>query len=215
MEGERRRESLENLADGGDSRVLAGRSSCIEGTDWTVGSPSDKPDQGSALDLVARAYDTLHNLAAHYLNSERANHTLQPTALVHEAYVKLAAAAGASDFQSKTHFQAVASSAMRQILVDYARQRGAQKRGGNWLRVTLRTDVALDHGLDIDLLALDDALCELAALDERKSRVVELRFFGGLSCKEVAQTLDVTTRTVEADWFMARAWLQKKMGESE
>jgi RNA polymerase sigma factor (TIGR02999 family) len=163
---------------------------------------------------MARAYDTLHNLAAHYLKSERANHTLQPTALVHEAFVKLAGSAGNSDWQNKTHFQAVASSAMRQILVDYARQRRAQKRGGGWLRVTLSSAVALDQGLDIDLLALDDALRELAALDERKSRVVELRFFGGLSCREVAETLNVATRTVEADWYMARAWLQKTMGVS-
>ena len=197
----------------GKSRCFPAGSSCASGAE-TVGVRSEEPDQGSAPELMARAYDTLHNLAAHYLKSERANHTLQPTALVHEAFVKLAGSAGNSGWQNKTHFQAVASSAMRQILVDYARQRRAQKRGGGWLRVTLSSAVALEQGLDIDLLALDDALRELAALDERKSRVVELRFFGGLSCREVAETLNVATRTVEADWYMARAWLQKTMGVS-
>jgi RNA polymerase sigma-70 factor (ECF subfamily) len=156
-------------------------------------------------------YDALRGLAAAYLQQERRDHTLQPTALVHEAYLKLAV--GSSDWRSQTHFQAIASNAMRQILVDHARARNRLKRGGDRLRVTLTPNSASTPESEIDLIALDDALNGLAEFDERKARVVELRFFGGLTCAEVALEIGVSPKTVEADWYFARAWLRDMLGE--
>jgi len=166
----------------------------------------------SSPSLQQAAYQALRGLAAAYLHHERRDHTLQPTALVHEAYLKLAN--GASTWKSETHFQAIAANAMRQILVDHARARNSQKRGGHWLRVTLSPDAAATPGLDMDMLALDFALSQLAALDERKARVVELRFFGGLTCAEAATELGVSPKTAEADWYFARAWLCERLSES-
>ncbi len=179
---------------------------------------SNKPQPGrrdtdQPPKLAREAYEALRGLAAAYLHRERRDHTLQPTALVHEAYLKLAG--GASDWKSQTHFQAIASNAMRQILVDHARARNSQKRGGNWLRVTLSPNTAATPGLDVDVLALDDALHQLAALDERKARVVELRFFGGLTCAEAAEEVGVSPKTAEADWYFARAWLREKLSERD
>ncbi|MDQ7013529.1 MAG: ECF-type sigma factor [Planctomycetota bacterium] len=162
--------------------------------------------------LEQSAYSALRGLAAAYLHRERRDHTLQPTALVHEAYLKLAG--GASDWKSQTHFQAIAANAMRQILVDHARARKTKKRGGDWLRVTLSPNNAATPGLDVDVLALNDALEQLAALDERKARVVELRFFGGLTCAEAAEEVGVSPKTAEADWYFARAWLRERLSES-
>ncbi|USN98697.1 MAG: sigma-70 family RNA polymerase sigma factor [Phycisphaeraceae bacterium] len=158
------------------------------------------------------AYGALRRLAAAYLQRERSDHTLQPTALVHEAYIKLA---GSGDWKSETHFQAVAANAMRQILVDHARARNAQKRGGGWLRVTLTGEAAATPGADVDLLALDEALQALAELDERKARVVELRFFGGLTCAEAALEVGVSPKTAEADWYFARAWLRDRLSGAD
>lgn len=160
-------------------------------------------------ELHQAAYRALRGLAAAYLHQERRDHTLQPTALVHEAYLKLAG--GASAWNSQTHFQAIAANAMRQILVDHARARNTQKRGGEWLRVTLSPNAAPTPGVDVDVLALDEALEQLAALDERKARVVELRFFGGLTCAEAAEEVGVSPKTAEADWYFARAWLRDKL----
>lgn len=160
--------------------------------------------------LMESAYAALRGIAASYLHHE-GNHTLQPTALVNEAYIKLAG----GDWRGDTHFRAVASNAMRQILVDHARARKAQKRGGGWLRVTLSADAAATPALDIDILALDEALTALAKLDERKARIVELRFFGGLTYEESAILLGVSPRTVEADWYFARAWLRDRLSEDE
>lgn len=154
------------------------------------------------------AYTALRGIAASYLRHE-GNHTLQPTALVNEAYVKLAG----GDWQGDTHFRAVASSAMRQILVDHARARLAQKRGGGWLRVTLSADAAATPGLDVDMLALDEALTALAELDDRKAKIVELRFFGGLTYGESANLLGISPKTAEADWYFARAWLRDRLSE--
>jgi len=178
--------------------------------------PADARGESRPSDQdVQSVYDALHRLAGRYLGKERIGHTLQPTALVHEAFVKLAGRGDAGDWNSRTHFQAVASSAMRQILVDYARARGTQKRGGDRVRVTLTPEVAMQQGPDVDLIALDEALRELAAMDERKSRVVELRFFGGLTCEEAARSLGISPKTAEADWYMARAWLHKKLAEAD
>lgn len=171
----------------------------------------DPAERRSRIDVAALArqvYDDLHRIAGEYLRRERANHTLQPTALVHEAYVKLARRA---DWNSATHFRAVASSAMRQVLVDHARRRARQKRDGE--RVMLTTGAGLDAAGDreIDILALDEALCALAQLDERKARVVELRFFGGLTARESAAALGIAQKTAEADWYFARAWLHARL----
>ena len=168
---------------------------------------------GQTADLVQRAYATLHHLAAHYLDRERVNHTLQPTALVHEAFLKLAGRGEAAQWKSKTHFQAVAASAMRQILVDYARRRATRKRGGDMLRITLLPDVELKQQPELDLLALEEALQDLARFDERKCRVVELRFFGGLTCEEAAKELGVSPKTAESDWYFARAWLRDRLND--
>ncbi|MCC7387878.1 MAG: sigma-70 family RNA polymerase sigma factor [Phycisphaerales bacterium] len=164
-------------------------------------------------ELGPSAYDALRGLAAAYLHAERRDHTLQPTALVHEAYLKLANSA--SEWKSQTHFQAVAANAMRQILVDHARARNTQKRGGDWLRVTLSAESGAVGGVDLDMLALDEALTQLARLDARKARVVELRFFGGLTCAEAAEEVGVSPKTAEADWYFARAWLRDRLSGQE
>ena len=163
--------------------------------------------------LARTAYEALRGLAAAYLHRERRDHTLQPTALVHEAYVKLAQSKNAGGWKSRTHFQAVAASAMRQILVDHARRRATDKRGGDWQKITLSAAAVSTDAADVDVMALDEAMRELAELDERKARVVELRFFGGLSVDEVASVLGVSRRTVESDWYFARAWLQSQLDE--
>lgn len=177
-------------------------------------SPDSEPSpvQGGP-DLRQTVYTALHGLAAAYLHQERRDHTLQPTALVHEAYLKLAN--GSSNWKSQTHFQAVAANAMRQILVDHARARKTQKRGGDWLRVTLSAEAAATPGDDVDLLALDDALEQLAQFDARKARIVELRFFGGLTCAEAAEEVGVSPKTAEADWYFARAWLRDRLSEGD
>lgn len=161
-------------------------------------------------------YDELRALAAALLRHERPDHTLQPTALVNEAWLKLCAGANRG-WQDRGHFFAVASRAMRQILVDHARGRGRQKRGGGWLRVTLsETPAPTPTGeREIDILALDEALTELESFDLRKCRVVELRFFGGLTNLEASDVLGVSHKTTEADWYMARAWLRKRLSETE
>lgn len=166
-------------------------------------TPSSRDDVPG---LAKQVYDDLHRIAGEYLQRERANHTLQPTALVHEAYVKVA---NRDEWKSATHFRAVASNAMRQVLVDHARRRGRLKRGGD--RVVLTTNFAFEPDRDVDVLALDEALSELAQLDNRKARVVELRFFGGLTSRESAEVLGIAQKTAEADWYFARAWLHDRL----
>ena len=156
--------------------------------------------------LAQQVYDDLHRIAGEYLRRERAGHTLQPTALVHEAYIKVA---DREEWKSATHYRAVASNAMRQVLVDYARRRARQKRGGN--RVMLTTNMAIGFDRDVEVLALDEALQSLSQLDERKARVVELRFFGGLTARETAEALGIAQKTAEADWYFARAWLHERL----
>lgn len=177
-------------------------------SDTTTGESEPESQQAFAR----AAYNALRGLAAAYLRHERPDHTLQPTALVHEAFVKLA---GDRDWKSETHFQAVAANAMRQILVDHARAKKTQKRGGGWLRVTLSAESASTPGADVDLLALDEALDALAELDARKARVVELRFFGGLTYAEAAVEVGISPKTAEADWYFARAWLRDRLSEAD
>ncbi len=160
-------------------------------------------------------YATLRGLAAVILRSERANHSLQPTELVHEAYLKLARRDTAGRWKSQTHFQTVAAKVMRQILVDHARKRATQKRGGGRLRVTLAPHLAATPDRDIELIALDEALTKLAELDQRKAELVELRFFGGLTCAEAAAKFGVSPKTAEADWYFARAWLRDRLRRAD
>lgn len=159
-------------------------------------------------ELVEGAYAELRRLAEKYLGAP--GQTLQPTAVVHEAYLKLAQS-HPDAWESREHFLAVAARAMRQILVDAARRRLTAKRGGDRARVTL-TGLAEGSESGLDALVLDDALSRLALVDERLSRVVELRFFGGLSVPEVAQVLGQSSATVERDWRKARAWLRVQLG---
>ncbi len=155
-------------------------------------------------------YECLHQLAEHAMRQERSSHTLQPTALVHEAWLRLSGGK-ASSFNDAAHFQAVASRVVREILVDHARRRRAAKRGGAWTRVTLSQAFVDEQAQELDVLELEDALQRLAQDQPRAARVVELRFFGGLSIREVAQALEVSRRTVDSDWQFARAWLMRSL----
>jgi RNA polymerase sigma factor (TIGR02999 family) len=172
--------------------------------EWQAGS-------GPALErLIPLVYDELHALASRYLSRERRDHTLQTTALVNEAFVKLAGQRKV-DWQSRAHFFGIAAKLMRRILVDHARSQGADKRGGREVRVALEEDVAQQDGPDVDLIALDAALAKLEALDPRQARVVELRYFGGLSVDETAEALGSSPATVKRDWTLARAFLHQQL----
>jgi RNA polymerase sigma factor (TIGR02999 family) len=155
-------------------------------------------------------YDEMRAVAARHLRGERPDHTLQPTALVHEAYLRLAQRRS-TDWESRAHFLGVASQAIRRVLVEHARARRRDKRGGGRLRVTLSDEMALGRGPDLDVLALDEALTRLGEEDPTDQRVVELRFFGGLSVKETAKVLGVVERTVHRRWTFARAWLFREL----
>jgi RNA polymerase sigma factor (TIGR02999 family) len=170
-------------------------------------------DEAAAAQLLPLVYDELHALAERLLRREPADLTLQPTALVHEAYLKLVDQTRVQ-WQDRTHFFAVAAQAMRRILVDAARGRQAAKRGEGWQKITLDEAVAIFPERDVELLALDDALQKLSDLDPRQGQVVQLRFFAGLTSAEVADVLRVSTRTVEDDWRMARAWLRRELCRS-
>jgi RNA polymerase sigma factor (TIGR02999 family) len=170
-------------------------------------------NRGAESRLMGMVYPELRKLAAVYMARERPNHTLQPTALVNEAYLRLIDRPDIS-WKNRSHFFAVAAQAMRHILVDKARARRAGKRGGPRQQVTLDDVAAIAEAPSIDLLALDEALTRLAALDPRQSRLVELRFFGGLSLEEAAQIVGVSDRTAKRDWKMARAWLRGELMSS-
>lgn len=173
----------------------------------------DTGDDGDTAALFRVAYQTLHGMAAGYLRGERLDHTLQPTALVHEAFLKLERPGEGRGWQGQTHFRAVAARAMRQVLVDHARHRKSQKRGGAWQRVALSSG-DLGEEAAIDFVALDDAMERLADLASRKAEVVELRFFGGMTNAEAARHLGISPKTAEADWYFARAWLRKQLAEA-
>jgi RNA polymerase sigma factor (TIGR02999 family) len=162
-------------------------------------------------DLLPLVYDELRRLAARHMVGEADGHTLQPTALVHEAYVRLVDAD--IEWQDRAHFFAAASRVMRRMLVDHARARGRQKRGGGRARVTLHNADAVTPPPDLDLLALDEALEALATHDPRKARAVELRYFGGLNLEEIAEVTDVSIATVHRDLRMATAWLMARLSD--
>jgi len=160
-----------------------------------------------AQKLMPIVYDELRELAERYLRAERRGHTLQPTALVHEAFMRLVDQSRV-DWKGRTHFYAVGAEMMRRILIDHARSRGRNKRGGEWQRVQLDEELTPADIQDVDLVALHEALEALAALDAQQARIVELRFFGGLTVEEVAHVLGVSKRKVEGDWTHAKAWLR-------
>ena len=161
-----------------------------------------------ALDrLVPLLYEDLRRLAAGYMRHESPGHSLQPTALVHEAYVRLIDQRQVH-WRNRAHFFGVAAGMMRRILVDHARSRRADKRGGAWDRVTLVEDQVAGGGQEIDLLALHESLERLAAFDPRQERIVELRYFGGLTIEEAAEVVGISEATVVRDWTIAKAWLR-------
>lgn len=165
----------------------------------------------AALDDVIRAvYQELRRMADRYLRLERPGHTLQPTALVHEAYLRLIDQTQVN-WQNRAHFFGVAAQMMRRILVDHARTKQRDKRGGSATKLSLDEVMDVSKGRAADLVALDAALETLTGIDPRKSRVVELRFFGGLSVAETAEVLDVSPQTVMRDWKLAKAWLFQEM----
>ena len=164
-------------------------------------------DKSAAEKLLPLVYNELHRLARSYMQRERSDHTLQPTALINEAYLRLEKQ-GAAPFQNRAHFLAICALLMRQILVEYARNRSRVKRDGGD-RVTL--DGLAFKSRTVDMVALDDALNELAKLDAQQSRIVELRFFGGLSVEEASDVLGLSPRTVKRHWASARAWLHRQI----
>ena len=172
--------------------------------EWSEGN------QQALAELLPIIYDELRRLAHHHLKNERPEHTLQSSALVHEAYCRLVGQ-DLPEWKSRAHFFAIAAQLMRQILVDYARRRRASKRGSGVCMLTLDDAVALPHRKDVDVVALDDALNTLAEVDPRQSRVVELRFFAGLSLEETSKVMGIATATVQRDWTAARAWLHREI----
>ena len=171
-------------------------------------------DAGALDRVLPVVYQEMKRLAASYLRGERTGHTLQPTALAHEAYLRLV---GQRDFpwQNRAHFLGVAARAMRGILVDHARRRKAQKRGGGQAPITLDASMMVAGGPPVGFDDLDRALDDLARLSERQARVVELRYFGGLSIEETAEVLGIAPATVKRDWSVARAWLYRELSGSE
>lgn len=169
-------------------------------------------DRSAAGELLPLVYDELRSLAGCHLEKERNDHTLQPTALVHEAYLRLLQANG-QKWKDRAHFYRLASAVMRHILVDYARERKRLKRGGNLQKLPLDEAVAIFEERATDLVALDEALAKLAQTDDRLARVVELRFFGGLTVAEAAEALEISERSVESDWSMAKLWLLRELSQ--
>jgi RNA polymerase sigma factor (TIGR02999 family) len=172
----------------------------------------------SALErLIPVVYDELRDLAAHYIRGERPDHTLQPTALVHEAYMRLAGhvAQYGADWRDRTHFFGIAARVMRQVLVDHARAHQAAKRGAGHTRVTLSEELRIVEEETVDLLALDVALTRLASLDADQARLVELRFFAGLTVEETAEVVGRSPTTVKREWRVARAWLHRELSGVE
>lgn len=172
-------------------------------------TPSEGPEP---LDITPMAYKVLRRLATRLLNSRRNRHAPQTTSLVHEAYLRLAHH-DAEAYQDRSHFFSIAAKAMRYILVDQSRRRLSAKRGGDRAEFSLMEDLLPNTKNRVDLIALDNALHELTDLDERKGRIVELRFFGGLSIEDTAEVLKISTPTVKRDWALAKAWLRQQIDE--
>jgi RNA polymerase sigma factor (TIGR02999 family) len=172
-------------------------------------------DDGALGKLIPLVQNELHRLARRYMSRERPDHTLQTTALVNEVYLRLVDMPQMS-WQDRAHFFAISARMMRRILTDFARSRNYQKRGGTALHVSFDEALAVSQEQDAEIVAIDDALSQLAALDSRKSQVVELRFFGGLSEVEIAEVLKVSPETVRRDWRFAKSWLHRVLsGEKD
>ena len=169
-------------------------------------------NDAAADELLPLIYNELKRIASNYLRRERSDHTLQPTALVHEAYMKMIDITQVN-WQNKAHFLGVAANQMRRILVDYARQHNAEKRGGEFHIMTLNEDIDKAVEQSTELIALDDALNELAKMDEVKARIVELRYFGGLTVEETAEVLGVAPITIKRHWRMTKAWLYGQLAK--
>lgn len=173
---------------------------------WSVG------DETALEKLTPLVYRQLHNIAQRYMAGERSGHTLQTTALVNEAYLRLVDCQKVS-WQDRAHFFAVSAQLMRRILIDFARSRGYLKRGGAVAHISLEEAPSVCHEPEVNLVALDDALTALSAVDERKSKVVELKFFGGLNVEETAEVLHVSSDTVVRDWKLAKMWLLRELNQ--
>lgn len=173
-------------------------------TDWSKG------DELALEQLMPLVYDELRRMAKNYMRSQPSGHTFQTTELIHEAYVKLAKQDG-HNWQNRAHFFGVAAQAMRHILVDYARSKKRDKRGGWQERVTLADSMAVSDIRSDQIVALDDALTTLTSLDPRKGRVVELKFFGGLTIEEIAEVLKISADSVKRDWRFSRTWLLREL----
>jgi RNA polymerase sigma factor (TIGR02999 family) len=173
--------------------------------EWSAG------DQRALDRLTPLVYVELRQLATRFMRRERPGHTLQTTALIHEAYLRLIDANDVH-WQGRAHFFAIAANIMRRILVEHARRRNADKRGGSIVRLPLDETLAVADETDVDLLAIDEALDRLATVDPQQARIVELRFFSGLSVEETAAALGVSPKTVKRDWSVARAWLRREIG---
>ena len=173
-----------------------------------------KGDEAALDKLMPMVYEELRRLAKRYMSRQRPGHTLQTTALVNEAYLRLIDSSRVR-WQNRAHFFAVSARLMRRILVDFARSRNNLKRGGRVQRVTLDNELQVASERGTDLIALDDALKELASFNQRQSQIVELRYFGGLSEEETAEVLKVSPRTVGRDWSQARAWLYRQLRREE
>jgi RNA polymerase sigma factor (TIGR02999 family) len=171
-------------------------------------------DEAALQQLIPLVHRELHQIARRCLKAERPGHTLQPTALVNEAYLRLVDVRRLS-WNNRTHFFAMSARLMRRVLVDFARSRKYQKRGGGVMKVSLDEAHGVPTERGQDLVALDDALTALSAIDERKARVIEMRFFGGLTVEETAAVLDVSRETVLRDWRLARAWLMRELLRTE
>jgi RNA polymerase sigma factor (TIGR02999 family) len=171
---------------------------------WTAG------DDGALDRLMPVVYNELHRLARRYMAAEQTGHPLQATALVHEVYLRLVDANGI-EWQDRAHFYALCARLMRRILIDFARSRNYQKRGAGFAHIQLEEAETVSETLGSELLAVDEALKQLAAIDSRKSEVVELKFFGGLNAKEIAAALQVSPDTVLRDWKLAKAWLLREL----
>jgi len=186
-----------------DSHLLTGLL-----TRWAAG------DRAALDELTPVVYDELQRLARGQLRGERAGHTLDPTALVHEAFLRLGDYDRIS-WQDRAHFFSIASMTMRRVLVDYARRRHAAKRGGSAVAVTLPESRTPGDSVDVDLIALDEALSQLGLRDPRQCRIVEMRYFGGLTHEEIAETLEVSLATVNRDWRVAKLWLRRALTDDQ
>jgi len=166
-------------------------------------------DAAAADKLLALVYNELHTLAKRYMRHERQDHTLQPTALINEAYMRVVG--NGTDWQNHQHFIGVAATVMRRVLVDHARAHNAGKRGGDLHRVELEEGLAFSTERSVEVIAVDDALSELQALNPRQAQVVELRYFAELSDEQIAALLNISTRTVQRDWLLAKDWLSQRV----